>query len=75
LLWIREEFIHHPHPFEKTVVFGHTAFNQIFVDLPYRIGIDTGVAYGNKLSAVELTQGEFYQIDVDGRAVYQGRLW
>jgi serine/threonine protein phosphatase 1 len=74
LLWIREEFLHHPHPFEKTVVFGHTAFNQVFLDLPYRIGIDTGVAYGNKLSAVELVQGELYQIAVGERTIHESRL-
>jgi serine/threonine protein phosphatase 1 len=74
LLWIREEFLHHPHPFGKTVVFGHTAFNTIFVDLPYRIGIDTGVAYGNKLSAVELYNGELYQIDVGEHVVHESLL-
>lgn len=74
LLWIREDFLHHPHPFEKTVVFGHTAFNQVFVDLPYRIGIDTGVAYGNRLSAVELFHGELYQIAVGGRSIHESRL-
>jgi serine/threonine protein phosphatase 1 len=69
LLWIREEFVRRPHSFGKTVVFGHTAFNQIFLDLPYRIGIDTGVAYGNKLSAVELVHGEVYQVEVGARVV------
>ncbi len=71
LLWIREEFIQHPHSFGKIVVFGHTAFNQVFLDLPFRIGIDTGVAYGNKLSAVELVHGELYQVDVGGRSITQ----
>jgi serine/threonine protein phosphatase 1 len=74
LLWIREDFIQHPHPFGKIVVFGHTAFNQVFLDLPYRIGIDTGVAYGNRLSAVELVHGELYQVEVGGRAISQSQL-
>jgi serine/threonine protein phosphatase 1 len=71
LLWIREEFVRYPHNFGKTVVFGHTAFNQIFLDLPYRIGIDTGVAYGNKLSAVELLNSEVYQVEVGSRVVHK----
>jgi serine/threonine protein phosphatase 1 len=69
ILWIREAFLNNPHAFGKTVIFGHTAFNHIFFNLPYRIGIDTGVAYGNKLSAVELVNGEVYQVDVGSRAV------
>ncbi len=74
LLWIRGTFIEQPHSFGKTVVFGHTAFNQLFVDLPYRIGIDTGVAYGNKLSAVELVHGEVYQVDVGARVVRESHI-
>jgi len=74
MLWIREEFVLHPHPFGKTVVFGHTAFNQVFVDLPYRIGIDTGAAYGNKLSAVELVQGEVFQVAIGERVVSQSLI-
>lgn len=74
LLWIRDDFLRNPHPFAKTVVFGHTAFNQIFLDLPFRIGIDTGVAYGNKLSAVELVHGEVYQVEVGSREVRETRF-
>jgi serine/threonine protein phosphatase 1 len=74
LLWIRKEFIHSPHSIGKTVVFGHTAFNQIHIELPYRIGIDTGVAYGNKLSVVELVNGELFQVDVGENVVKEGSL-
>jgi serine/threonine protein phosphatase 1 len=74
LLWIRDEFVRRPHSFGRTVVFGHTAFNHIFLDLPYRIGIDTGVAYGNKLSAVELVHGEVFQVDVGSRVVRETLL-
>jgi serine/threonine protein phosphatase 1 len=74
VLWIRREFIDAPHSLGKTVVFGHTAFNQVHVQLPYRIGIDTGVAYGNKLSVVELVQGLLFQVDVGGAVVREGAL-
>jgi serine/threonine protein phosphatase 1 len=74
LLWIRNEFVSSPHPLGKTVVFGHTAFNQVHLDLPYKIGVDTGVAYGNRLSAVELVEGEFFQIEVGSVAVREGFL-
>ena len=69
LLWIREEFIKSPHQLGKTVVFGHTAFNQVLVDLPYKIGIDTGAVYGNRLSAVELVNGGLFQVEVGDRSV------
>ncbi len=74
LLWIRKEFIYSPHDFGKTVVFGHTAFNQVYVDLPYKIGIDTGVAYGNKMTIAELVNGDLYQIAVGETAVQRGSL-
>lgn len=62
LRWIRHDFINNQHRFGKTVVFGHTSFNELFIDLPYKLGIDTGIAYGNALSIVELTQGLQYQV-------------
>ncbi|HMO02778.1 MAG TPA: metallophosphoesterase family protein [Oligoflexia bacterium] len=54
LLWVRDSFIPYQHDFGKTIVFGHTPFEDIFFDLPYKIGIDTGLVYGNKLSCLEL---------------------
>lgn len=64
LRWIRQEFIRSPHDLGKTVVFGHTSFSQIFVDLPFKLGIDTGIAYGNALSVVEVIEGACYQIEM-----------
>lgn len=64
LRWIRQEFIQSPHDLGKTVVFGHTSFSQVFVDLPFKLGIDTGIAYGNALSIVEVTEGSCYQIEL-----------
>jgi serine/threonine protein phosphatase 1 len=69
LLWIREQFISSPHNLGKTVVFGHTAFNQVLLDLPYKIGIDTGAVYGNRLSAVELVAGDLYHVEAGERGV------
>lgn len=63
LMWIRSEFTTLPHTLEKTVVFGHTPYEDIFLDLPYKIGIDTGLVYGNMLSCLELVEGKAYQVD------------
>jgi serine/threonine protein phosphatase 1 len=60
LLWIRDEFIYTDQPLEKTVVFGHTPFASPLVEKD-RIGIDTGAAFGGKLTCVELTEMKFYQ--------------
>jgi serine/threonine protein phosphatase 1 len=62
LLWIRGAFIHNPHPFGVTVVFGHTPCRDVLVDLPYKIGLDTGLVYGNKLSCLEISEGRLFQI-------------
>ena len=53
LLWIREEFFSQPHALPYTVVFGHTPPREARIDLPYRIGLDTGLVYGNKLSCLD----------------------
>jgi len=62
LYWIRDEFISNIHHFEKTVIFGHTPYKDVMFHAPYKIGIDTGLVYGNKLSAIELSLKEIYQI-------------
>jgi len=73
VLWIREEFLESTHNFGKTIVFGHTAFKEILLDLPYKIGIDTGIAYGNKLSAVEVMSGAVFQVADGGACI--SRQW
>lgn len=62
-LWIRDEFIANNHPFEKQIVFGHTPHQQVLLHLPYKIGLDTGLVFGNKLSCLELYSGALFQID------------
>jgi serine/threonine protein phosphatase 1 len=62
LLWIREEFIQATHALPETIVFGHTPQRRVFVDLPYKIGIDTGCVYGGCLTAIELHEGVLHQV-------------
>jgi len=62
LLWIRGAFIQAPHPFGVTVLFGHTPCRDVLVDPPYKIGLDTGLVYGNKLSCLELAERRVFQI-------------
>jgi serine/threonine protein phosphatase 1 len=63
LIWIREAFIHSPHNFGKIVVFGHTpiSFSTPLIDKD-KIGLDTGAVYGGKLTCIELTSREVYQV-------------
>ena len=75
-LWIRDEFVRHPHAFPFTVLFGHTPVRDVFVDLPYKIGLDTGLVYWNKLSCLELEEKRLFQIrrgerEVNSRSVHQ----
>ncbi len=62
LLWIREEFLDETHDLGTTVVFGHTPHRGVLVDLPYKIGIDTGCVYGGALTCIALPDGELFQI-------------
>jgi serine/threonine protein phosphatase 1 len=68
-LWIRQEFIERPHDFPYTVVFGHTPHREVFFDLPYKVGIDTGLVYGGKLSCLEITECKLFQIAKGSRRV------
>jgi len=74
LLWIREEFIAYPHTLPQTVVFGHTPHRQVLVDLPYKLGIDTGCVYGGRLTCIELGEGVLYQVPFGERRVRQSVL-
>jgi len=62
LLWIREDFVENMHYFKKTVVFGHTPFQDVFFHLPYKIGIDTGLVYNNIFTTIELTEERVFQV-------------
>lgn len=61
LLWIRGDFITSMADFGKKVIFGHTPFRQPLL-MPNKIGIDTGAAYGNKLTCLKLPREEFISI-------------
>jgi serine/threonine protein phosphatase 1 len=68
-LWIRQEFITNPHRLPYTIIFGHTPQKEVFFDLPYKVGIDTGLVYGNKLSCIELREKTLFQIERKSRKV------
>ena len=59
LLWIRGEFIASPEDFGRLVIFGHTPFKQP-LQMPNKIGIDTGAVYGNYLTCLKLPEKEFF---------------
>ncbi len=63
LLWIRQEFIVNSHEVGAIVVFGHTPMRGVMIDLPYKLGIDTGLVYGGKLTCLELNEGVIYQCE------------
>jgi len=71
LLWIRNKFIYSAHALPYTVVFGHTPQTDVLYDLPYKIGLDTGLVYGNKLSCLETEEKVLYQIGLGKKTVKQ----
>lgn len=74
LMWIREEFIEERHPFPYTVLYGHTPQRDIRLDLPYKLGLDTGLVYGSQLSCLELGEKTLFQIGRDDTVVRRTSL-
>lgn len=62
LFWIREAFLDAAHEFGKTIVFGHTPHREIFDNRPFKIGLDTGLVFGNKLSCLELFSNTVFEV-------------
>jgi len=62
LLWIREDFILSEHTFPLTVLFGHTPQREVLLHLPFKVGLDTGLVYWNKLSCFEISERQLVQI-------------
>ena len=62
LLWIREEFFAARHDLPWTVVFGHTPQREVRLGLPFHLGLDTGLVYGNKLSCLDVAGRRLVQV-------------
>jgi serine/threonine protein phosphatase 1 len=62
LLWIRHPFLYSSHVLPYTVLFGHTPQHSVLYDLPYKIGLDTGLVYGNMLTCLDTDEKMLYQI-------------
>jgi serine/threonine protein phosphatase 1 len=71
MFWIRNPFIYQSHILPYIVLFGHTPQNEVFYDLPYKIGLDTGLVYGNKLSCLETQEKILYQISRGKKTIRQ----
>jgi serine/threonine protein phosphatase 1 len=70
LLWIRDEFLSEPGPFEKVIVHGHTPCEAVSM-ADDRINIDTGAYATGVLTAVRLENAErrFIQVGLTGPVV------
>ena len=68
LLWIRDEFLKSNHELGLTVIHGHTPFEDVNFNLPFRIGIDTGAVYGNMLTCIELRESVILQVNRYGKS-------
>lgn len=56
---VRDAFLSSQHDFGKKVIFGHTPFELPLVTTT-KIGIDTGAALGNMLTAIQLPEEIFH---------------
>ena len=72
MVWIREKFYKSGRIWKKTIVFGHTqtqymgsVSGSVFFDSAHNlIGIDTGAAYGEKLSCIIMPERNVIQSDI-----------
>jgi serine/threonine protein phosphatase 1 len=69
LLWIREDFLRHEHDLDTTIVFGHTPQRRVLFDVPQKIGLDTGLVYGGRLSCLDLSNTLLHQVEYGGNTV------
>ena len=69
LLWIRQPFLYSSHPLPYTILFGHTPQHSVLYDLPFKIGLDTGLVYGNMLTCLDTDEKVLYQINRGKRRV------
>jgi serine/threonine protein phosphatase 1 len=74
LFWIRKEFTSVDHLFPYTVIFGHTPQQDVMLQLPFKIGLDTGLVYGNRLSCLELVEKDLWQVERHGDRVLRRSL-
>lgn len=57
-LWIREQFHNTKYDWGKTVIFGHTPYEEVTMLDNNKIGIDSGCVFNNRLSCLAITKGE-----------------
>lgn len=74
IFWIREPFLDSEYQFKKTIVFGHTPHKEVYDFRPSKLGLDTGLVFGNKLSCVELRSGGLFQVRKGSQAVEASSL-
>lgn len=68
-LWIRNKFIYASHRLPFTILFGHTPQHTVYYDLPYKVGLDTGLVYGNMLTCLDVDEKVLHQISLGNRRV------
>jgi len=66
LIWVRTPFHISTETFAKVIVHGHTPIDEV-THYGNRINIDTGAAYGKKLSAIVLDETGAWQVTASGR--------
>jgi serine/threonine protein phosphatase 1 len=61
MLWIRDEFLRSDYDWGKTIVFGHTPWQEPLLK-EKRIGVDTGAVYGRKLSCCDVETRQCWSV-------------
>ncbi len=65
MLWIRDKFLNSTFDWGRTIIHGHTPVDDVDIHAN-RINTDTGCAYDNKLSAIELPTMRIHSVERHG---------
>lgn len=66
MVWIRENWLDNPKKAAKLILHGHTIVKEI-THYGNRVNIDTGAAWGDKLSAVVTIGADIWEVTQHGR--------
>lgn len=67
MLWIRDRFLKSTYHWSKTIVHGHTWVRDVEIK-SNRINLDTGCAYGGRLTAMQMSSRRIFSVPYDAQS-------
>ncbi|MDH3378213.1 MAG: metallophosphoesterase [Gammaproteobacteria bacterium] len=67
MLWIRDRFLKSTYSWSKTIVHGHSWIHDVEIK-SNRINLDTGCAYGGRLTAMQMSNRRMFSVPHDAQS-------